>query len=115
MEFISEDVDAFSVELFADPRWNFTTKFTGERELDLYFIKNMILANNKTSAETVVYVEITFGRKLWSIIMNIYFITFLLSVVGHTSVFYDDQYFGDQIAMNVTIMLVQVTIYTAVS
>ena len=115
MEFISEDVDAFSVELFADPRWNFTTKFTGERELDLYFIQNMILAKNKTSAETVVYVEITFGRKLWSIIMNIYFITFLLSVVGHTSVFYDDQYFGDQIAMNVTIMLVQVTIYTAVS
>ena len=131
MEFISEDVDAFSVKLVPHPRWRFFDKlengtlkpnkkyYRGPRELDQYLIMNMSLQSEHIQEddidETVVYVEITFGRDLWSIIMNIYFITFLLNVVGHSSVFYEDQYFGDQVAMNVTIMLVQVTIFQAVS
>ena len=59
--------------------------------------------------------KITFGRGLLSVMLTIYFTTFLLTLVGHTSVVYKAIYFESQVALNVTIMLVQVTVFTAVS
>ena len=141
MEFISEDVDALSVELFADPLWQFAKKvndsfkpiykyYSGPRKLDQYYIINMSLLNDHTThreqndettenvdgdREKVVFVEIIFGRSLTSIILNIYFISFICTLVGHMTVIYRDQYFETQVSLNVTIMLVQVTIFTAVS
>ena len=59
--------------------------------------------------------EITFGRSIVRIILTVYFTTFLLNLVGHSSAFYQDMYFEAQVTLNVTIMLVQVTIFTSVS
>ena len=140
MEFISEDVDALSVELYANPLWQFAKKvndsfepiykyYSGPRKLDQYYIINMSLLNYTTHQEQndettenvdehkdkVVNVEITFGRSLTSIVLNIYFISFICTFVGHMTVIYKDQYFETQVSLNVTIMLVQVTIFTAVS
>ena len=111
MEFTPEKRNALSMEFTPDPDWNFDTHYTGDRELDQYVIKNMTLQFNNAT----VYVEITFGRSLTSIILNIYFISFICTVVGHMTVIYRDQYFETQVSLNVIIMLVQVTIFTAVS
>ena len=103
------------MEFTPDPDWNFDTHYTGDRELDQYVIKNMALKFNNETIPTTVYVEITFGRSLTSIILNIYFLTFICTLVGHMTVIYKDQYFETQVSLNVTIMLVQVTIFAAVS
>ena len=122
MTFTPEAVDSLTVELIPD-----LLIYTGSLELDQYNILNytieadtiteeQIIASKKTKTkEKVVNVKITFGRGLLSVMLTIFFTTFLMSLVGHTSVFYKDQYFESQIALNVTIMLVQVTVFTAVS
>ena len=120
MTFTPEAVDAFSVELTSGQ-----LDYTGPTKLDQYHILDTQLLEDtitqykkiggKTIKEKVVYVKITFGRGLLSIVLNVFFITFILNVVGHTSAIYKAQYFESQVALNVTIMLVQVTIFTAVS
>ena len=80
-------------------------------EFDQYYIMDMKLKSD----ENIVFVEIVLGRRLLSIIMTIYVTTFLMGVIGHSAVHYRDVYFESQISMNVTIMLVQVTVYTSVS
>ena len=119
MTFTPEAVDSLTVELIPD-----LLIYTGSLELDQYNIINytivgdtitedQIFGSKKTTK--VVNVNIKFGRGLLSVMLTIFFTTFLMSLVGHTSVFYKDQYFESQIALNVTIMLVQVTVFTAVS
>ena len=86
-----------------------SVNYTGEKTLDQYYIKDVNLQSDKTT------VKITFGRGLLTILMTIYFTTFLVNFIGHTSVFYSEFYFEAQVSLNVTVMLVQVTMFTSVS
>ena len=90
-------------------------EYTGPKELDQYFIKNTELLSDRTPDKTVIFIKITFGRRLLSIILTIYFTTILLNLVGHLSVFFGDFYFEAQMSLNVTVILVQVTMFTSVS
>ena len=121
MTFTPEAVDSLTVQLIPG-----LLIYTGSKELDQYNIINytisadtiseeQIIGIKKSNTTNVVNVKITFGRGLLSIMLTIFFTTFLMSLVGHTSVFYKDQYFESQVSLNVTIMLVQVTVFTAVS
>ena len=120
MEFTVESLSTNFVELvpgdiFFDKTKDINDKFyhpsvnyTGEKTLDQYYIKDVTLLPDKTT------VKITFGRGLLTILMTIYFTTFLVNFIGHTSVFYSDFYFEAQVSLNVTVMLVQVTMFTSV-
>ena len=111
LNFTSEKVSVKFVELVPeDLTWS------APRELDQYYIKgDPDLLSDKTSGETVIKLKITFGRRLLSIILTVYFTTLLLNFIGHTAVFYKDCYFEAQLTLNVTVMLVQVTMFTSVS
>ena len=104
MEFTPEEISAKFIDLIAG-----MLNYTGETELDQYYIKDISLLSDKTT------VKITFARGILTIFMTIYFTTFLVNFVGHTSVFYGDFYFEAQVSLNVTVMLVQVTMFTSVS
>ena len=62
MEFVLEDVDAMSIELFADPLWKFNKVvngilkpnlkyYSGPRELDQYYIMDMQLKSQNIVRE----------------------------------------------------------------
>ena len=101
--------------------------FTGESNLDVYTImetnltktidtEKKLSGNTITeTTETVIVVKITLGRGLFTIFLTIYLTTILTNLVGHSSVFYSDVYFEAQVSLNVTVMLVQVTMFTSVS
>ena len=111
LNFTSKKVTAKFVELVPGE-----LNYIGKKELDQYYIRgDPILLSDNTSGDIVIKVNISFGRRLLSIILTVYFTTFLLNLVGHTSVFYRDFYFEAQVSLNVTVMLVQVTMFTAVS
>ena len=118
LDFKSEEVSAKFVELIPGE-----LKYTGKRELDQYYIRGYpddpddepVLLSDKSSGETVIKVKLKFGRRLLSIILTVYFTTFIFNLVGHTSAIYRDFYFEAQVTLNVTVMLVQVTMFTSVS
>ena len=119
MEFTAESVSAKSVELVPGD-----LEYTGEMELDQYYIMDIKLLTKQAdteskisgnTTETVIVVNITFGRGLFTIFLTIYLTTILVNLIGHSSVFYKDFYFEAQVSLNVTVMLVQVTMFTSVS
>ena len=122
MEFTLEEVSSMFVELIPgdmfyneikenklDQFYHQSLNYTGEAELDLYYIKAITLLPDQTT------VKITFGRGLFTILLTIYLTTILVNFVGHSSVFYKNVYFEAQVSLNVTVMLVQVTMFTSVS
>ena len=125
MEFNLKEVTAMFVELVPGDQFKnknkpkkhreeFVTeslKYTGETMLDEYYIDNIALFDG----ESVMTVKITFGRGLFTIILTIYLSTILVNVIGHSAVFYKDSFFEAQVSLNVTVMLVQVTMFTSVS
>ena len=119
MEFTLEKLSAKFVELVPED-----LDYTGPLVLDEYNIMDtdlLIKTINTESeisgntTETIVFVQITFGRGLFSIILTIYLTTILVNIIGHSAVFYKDSYFEAQVSLNVTVMLVQVTMFTSVS
>ena len=88
---------------------------TGEILLDKYYISNITLLHKTIDGESVMFVQITLGRGLFTIFLTIYLTTILVNLIGHSSVFYKDFYFEAQVSLNVTVMLVQVTMFTSVS
>ena len=123
MEFSLEKLSAKFVELVPGDQFKNKTKkhreefvteslkYTGETMLDEYYIDNIALFDG----ESVMTVKITFGRGLFTIILTIYLTTILVNVIGHSAVFYKDSFFEAQVSLNVTVMLVQVTMFTSVS
>ena len=126
MEFTLKKISAEFIELFpGDQFYNkrkqmvFDTdslRYTGNQVLDEYYIDDITLRSEMTiDEETVMDVKITFGRGLFTIFLTIYLTTILVNLIGHSSVFYKDFYFEAQVSLNVTVMLVQVTMFTSVS
>ena len=118
MEFTLESVSAKFVELVPGD-----LDYTGKRILDQFYIMDTNLLTKKAdieskisgnTTETVIVVNITFGRGLFTIFLTIYLTTILVNLIGHSSVFYKDFYFEAQVSLNVTVMLVQVTMFTSV-
>ena len=128
MEFGLKEVSAMFVELVAGDQFRNKTKkqkreefvteslkYTGERMLDEYYIDNIALSDNTIDGESGMIVKISFGRGLFTILLTTYLTTILVNVIGHSAVFYKDSYFEAQVSLNVTVMLVQVTMFTSVS
>ena len=126
MKFTLQEISSKFIHLFPGDQFNkinqtleeFDTrslKYSGETVLDKYHIKYITLSDKTLDEESVIVVQITFGRGLFTIFLTIYLTTILVNLIGHSSVFYKDFYFEAQVSLNVTVMLVQVTMFTSVS
>ena len=104
MNFTLEEVSDMFIELVSGD-----FNYTGNKELDQYYIKDITLLSDTTT------VKITFARGILTIFMTIYFTTFLVNFIGHSAMFYGNDYFEAKVSLNVTVMLVQVTMFTSVS
>ena len=107
--------DQFNNKIKLSPFDTDWLRYTGEAELDEYYIDDITLTKKIIDKETEIVVKITFGRGLFTIFLTIYLTTILVNLIGHSSVFYKDFYFEAQVSLNVTVMLVQVTMFTSVS
>ena len=62
-----------------------------------------------------VEVEIVLGRRLIGTFMTIYLPTFLLNLIGHSTIYYKPRYFEAIATVNVTVMLVLTTMFIGVN
>lgn len=69
----------------------------------------------KFGTQLGIRVEIALGRRLLSVLLNVFLPTLLLNVMGHASVYFPRFYFEAIITVNLTVMLVLTTLYVGVS
>ena len=62
-----------------------------------------------------VFVEIILGRQLLGVVLNIIIPTIVLNIISYSTNFYKEEYFETVIAINLTTMLVIVTLFVSVS
>ena len=60
-------------------------------------------------------VEITLGRQLLGTVLNIFIPTIVLNIISYTTNFYKDKFFETVVAINLTTMLVIVTLFVSIS
>ena len=58
---------------------------------------------------------ISLGRQLLGVVLNIIVPTIVLNLISYSTNFYKDEYFETVIAINLTTMLVIVTLFVSVS
>merc|ERR1719219_1936394 len=90
--------------------------YEGERFLTQYEVREVRMVsvlNTKKTQE--IHVEITLGRQLLGVILNVIIPTFVLNMISYSTNFYKDSYFETVIAINLTTMLVMVTLFVSVS
>ena len=90
-------------------------KYTGPQFLTQYEVISItmeIRENNKGIQE--VFVTISLGRQLLGVILNIIIPTIVLLIISYSTNFYKDDYFESVVAINLTTMLVIVTLFVSV-
>ena len=86
--------------------WNLTDE---DKDLTMFTITNLTL----NEGENMVYMAVKLKRKVVTELVTTYFPTILLLLITFTTIFFDQDLFGDVIAVNLTIMLVMTTIFTS--
>ena len=89
--------------------------YEGERFLTKYEVKNVAMKVTDLGYSQAVFVEITLGRQLLSVVMNVFVPTLVLNIISYSTNFYKDSYFESVIAINLTSMLVLVALFVSVS
>ena len=59
--------------------------------------------------------EVVLGRQLFGVVLNIIIPTIVLNIISYSTNFYKEDYFETVIAINLTTMLVIVTLFVSVS
>ena len=90
-------------------------KYTGERFLTQYEVIDVVMETQEKDLVQEIYVEISLGRQLLGIVLNIITPTIVLNIISYSTNFYRDEYFETIIAINLTTMLVIVTLFISVS
>ena len=88
---------------------NFNDLGMEEKDLTMFSIKSLILS--KSGKE--VKMKIVFKRKITTELLTTFLPTILLLLITFTSILFDQDLFGDALAVNLTIMLVMTTIFTS--
>ena len=89
--------------------------YEGEKFLTKYEVKNVAMHVSDLGFTQTVFVEITLGRQLLSVVMNVFVPTLVLNIISYSTNFYKDIYFESVIAINLTSMLVLVALFVSVS
>ena len=80
-------------------------------DLTMFMITNLTLVKQKNA--NMVYMALKLKRKVATELLTTYLPTILLLLISFTTTFFDKNLFGDNIAVNLTIMLVMTTIFTS--
>ena len=80
-----------------------------DTDLTMFTIKDLILVKN----EHMVIMSIVLKRKITTELLTTYLPTILLLLITFVTIFFDKDLFGDAIAVNLTIMMVMITIFTS--
>ena len=80
-------------------------------DLTMFTITNLTLTNETDS--NMVYMALKLKRKVVTELLTTYLPTILLLLITFVTTFFDNDLFGDVIAVNLTIMLVMTTIFTS--
>ena len=80
-------------------------------DLTMFTIRNLTLKQEESN--NVVYMALKLKRKVATELLTTYLPTILLLLITFVTTFFDNDLFGDAIAVNLTIMLVMTTIFTS--
>ena len=90
-------------------------KYLGPRELTQYFVKSCNITYYESRQAKGVRISVTLGRRLLGTFLTVYFPTILLNVINHCTNFFKDFFFEAVVTVNLTSMLVLVTMFISVS
>ena len=91
-------------------------EYLGNRLLTQYEVKDFLMdIRNTDGGIQEVFVTITLGRQLLGVVLNIIIPTVVLNIISYSTNFYKEDYFETVIAINLTTMLVIVTLFVSVS
>ena len=108
MEFRPEGNSDVNIKLFVD-----SLKYEGPQDLAQYFIRNhsMIFRDHDES----IVITVILGRRLVSINLKVFIPTLIMVIMSQASNYFKPFFFETVIQTNVTIMLVLVTMFLAIS
>ena len=86
-------------------------QYQGPEELTQYFVKSSSIRSIAKGGGKGVRVSITLGRRLLGVFLTIYFPTVLLNLIGHCTNYFKDFFFEAVVTVNLTCMLVLVTMF----
>ena len=89
--------------------------FTGNKELSQYYVMDNIISTHTVKGKNGVKVTVTLGRKLLGNILTVYVPTILLNLIGHSTNYFKSFFFEAVVTVNLTCMLVLVTMFISVS
>ena len=89
--------------------------FSGEKELSQYYVMDYTIVIKEIKSKDGVRVTVTLGRKLLGNILTVYVPTILLNLIGHSTNYFKSFFFEAVVTVNLTCMLVLVTMFISVS
>ena len=92
-------------------------EYLGKKFLTQYEVRDFRMEIQNTGEEGIqeVFVTITLRRQLFGVVLNIIIPTVVLNVISYSTNFYKEDYFETVIGINLTTMLVIVTLFVSVS
>ena len=96
------------MDVYSVPK-DFDNLLPEDIDLTMFSIQNLTLFKQKQ----LVIMSIVLKRKVATELLTTYLPTILLLLITYTTIFFDKELFGDNIAVNLTIMLVMTTIFTS--
>ncbi len=92
------------------------TEYRGPKDLTMYFVKNVTIANEKLDSERdAVRVRLVFQRRILSTILTTYLPTFLICLVSFSTNYFKSFFFEAIVTVNLTSLLVLTTLFIGVS
>ena len=89
--------------------------YTGGSDFAQYFVMDYTIYNSQIKGKTGVKVSLQLGRRLLGTILTLYVPTILLNVIGHCTNYFKDFFFEAIVTVNLTCMLVLVTMFISVA
>ena len=122
MKFYPFDIQVCTIDLVIDGN---TAKFidllpgslaySGSTDLAQYYIMDQQVYPANITNKQGVQVSLTLGRRLLGTILTVYVPTVLLNIIGHATNYFKDFFFEAVVTINLTCMLVLVTLFISVS
>ena len=89
--------------------------YSGAKELSQYYIMDQEIVAAEIKGKAGVKVSVILGRKLLGNILTVYVPTILLNIIGHSTNYFKSFFFEAVVTVNLTCMLVLVTMFISVS
>ena len=75
----------------------------------MYISRNKTMLKHEIGGQNGLRVQVYLGRRQMNVLLTVFLPTLLLNIMGHASVYFDKSYFDTIITVNLTVMLVLMT------